>query len=144
MVQLGFFMHMKLALGAASLRPTRPLLFATAFMLVFSIVIALFKDIPDVKGDAQARTRAPRMVTWNPLLVCLGFQGHPRRQGRCAGAPVHASPACACAWSQRLPTPPVSLCIGLVDEALQCGTVQLRVEALRRCLEGLGNYCVKL
>ena len=53
MVQLGFFMHMKLAMGAASLQPTRPLLFATAFMLVFSIVIALFKDIPDVKGDRQ-------------------------------------------------------------------------------------------
>lgn len=32
---------------------TRPLLFTVSFMLFFSIVIALFKDIPDVKGDSQ-------------------------------------------------------------------------------------------
>ena len=57
MVQLGFYAHMKLALGAprAGLAPSGPLLFAVAFMLVFSAVIALFKDIPDVKGDRQAR-----------------------------------------------------------------------------------------
>ena len=56
MVQLGFFTHMKLALGAPSLTLTRPLIFAISFMLLFSIVIALFKDIPDVKGDAQVRS----------------------------------------------------------------------------------------
>ncbi len=57
MVQLGFYGHMTLALGArnAALAPSRPLLFAVAFMLVFSAVIALFKDIPDVEGDRQAR-----------------------------------------------------------------------------------------
>ncbi len=62
MVQLGFYGHMKLALGAqnAALAPSRPLLFAVAFMLVFSAVIALFKDIPDVAGDRQARARACR------------------------------------------------------------------------------------
>jgi hypothetical protein len=61
MVQLGFYGHMKLALGArnAALAPSRPLLFAVAFMLVFSAVIALFKDIPDVEGDRQARPRLP-------------------------------------------------------------------------------------
>jgi homogentisate phytyltransferase/homogentisate geranylgeranyltransferase len=32
---------------------TRPIAFATAFMLLFSVVIALFKDIPDVAGDSQ-------------------------------------------------------------------------------------------
>ena len=53
MVQLGFFFHMKLAMGAPSLMVTRPLIFAISFMLMFSVVIALFKDIPDVKGDAQ-------------------------------------------------------------------------------------------
>lgn len=52
-VQLGFFFHMKLAMGAPVVALTRPLVFAMSFMLVFSIVIALFKDIPDVKGDAQ-------------------------------------------------------------------------------------------
>lgn len=53
MVQLGFYFHMKMALGAKTVALTRPLIFAMSFMLFFSIVIALFKDIPDVKGDAQ-------------------------------------------------------------------------------------------
>ncbi|WZZ12911.1 hypothetical protein YC2023_106000 [Brassica napus] len=30
---------------------TRPLVFATAFMSFFSVVIALFKDIPDIEGE---------------------------------------------------------------------------------------------
>uniref|UniRef100_A0ACD5UXF5 Uncharacterized protein n=1 Tax=Avena sativa TaxID=4498 RepID=A0ACD5UXF5_AVESA len=30
---------------------SRPLIFATAFMTFFSVVIALFKDIPDIEGD---------------------------------------------------------------------------------------------
>lgn len=54
MVQLGFYFHMKQALGAASYTLTRPLAFAVGFMLFVSIVIALFKDIPDIKGDRQA------------------------------------------------------------------------------------------
>ena len=62
MVQLGFFSHMKLALGAPSLTLTRPLSFAISFMLLFSIVIALFKDIPDVKGDAQVGPASPCSV----------------------------------------------------------------------------------
>ena len=56
-MQLGFYFHMKLKLSAHALALTRPLLFAIAFMLVFSIVIALFKDIPDVKGDSQVGNR---------------------------------------------------------------------------------------
>ena len=65
MVQLGFYAHMKLAMGAprAGLAPSGPLLFAVAFMLVFSAVIALFKDIPDVKGDRQVR---PAVLWFRP------------------------------------------------------------------------------
>lgn len=55
MVQLGFYFHMQQALGSSRIALTWPLLFAVCFMLVFSIVIALFKDIPDVKGDSQVR-----------------------------------------------------------------------------------------
>ena len=75
MVQLGFFFHMKLALGAPSLALTRPLLFAMAFMLVFSITIALFKDIPDVKGDAQegVRTFSVRMGVKNVFWTCIAL-----------------------------------------------------------------------
>ena len=53
MVQLGFYFHMQQALGGTRIALTMPLLFAVCFMLVFSVVIALFKDIPDVKGDSQ-------------------------------------------------------------------------------------------
>ena len=53
MVQLGFYAHMQRALGATTLVVTGPLAFAVTFMLLFSIVIALFKDVPDIKGDRQ-------------------------------------------------------------------------------------------
>ena len=56
MVQLGFFFHMKRALGSGSLEVTRPLGFALSFMLFVSVVIALFKDIPDIKGDRRVRS----------------------------------------------------------------------------------------
>ncbi|DBA79176.1 TPA: hypothetical protein ACH3X1_008999 [Trebouxia sp. C0004] len=54
MVQLGFYFHMQQVLHGSRVMLTWPLVFAMCFMLVFSIVIALFKDIPDVKGDSQA------------------------------------------------------------------------------------------
>lgn len=63
-VQLGFFLHIlhytPLAAGAEGLHSAAfvkllqgPLGFTMGFMLLFSIVIALFKDIPDTKGDIQ-------------------------------------------------------------------------------------------
>lgn len=57
-VQAGFYAH---ALAAASLPlppvPPTPLVFAVAMMLVFSIAIALLKDVPDAAGDAAAGVR---------------------------------------------------------------------------------------
>ena len=58
MVQLGFYFHMKQALGVTALTVTRPLAFALIFMLFVSIVISLFKDIPDIKGDRQVKSPA--------------------------------------------------------------------------------------
>ena len=91
LVQLGFYFHMQRALllegggsaaataaaaaaaatGATASAPfmglalTRPLAFATSFMLLFSVVIALFKDIPDVVGDRQVGVGG-----WGRLLRC--------------------------------------------------------------------------
>lgn len=46
------------AIGAgAAVAVTPSLAFTVSFMLLFSIVIALFKDIPDVKGDEAANVR---------------------------------------------------------------------------------------
>ena len=48
-----------------------PLLFASTFMSIFSVVIAFFKDIPDVKGDKGSSIQT--------LPVRLGVRRHPAR-----------------------------------------------------------------
>lgn len=50
-VQLAFFLHMQTHVYKRPPVFSRPLIFATAFMSFFSVVIALFKDIPDIEGD---------------------------------------------------------------------------------------------
>ncbi|WOL17374.1 putative homogentisate phytyltransferase 1, chloroplastic [Canna indica] len=50
-VQLAFFLHMQTFVFGRAANLSRPLIFATAFMSFFSVVIALFKDIPDIEGD---------------------------------------------------------------------------------------------
>ncbi|KAF3452769.1 hypothetical protein FNV43_RR03202 [Rhamnella rubrinervis] len=50
-VQLAFFLHMQTHVYKRPATFSRPLIFATAFMSFFSVVIALFKDIPDIDGD---------------------------------------------------------------------------------------------
>ncbi|KAK9274853.1 hypothetical protein L1049_022107 [Liquidambar formosana] len=50
-VQLAFFLHMQTHVYGRPAVFSRPLIFATAFMSFFSVVIALFKDIPDIEGD---------------------------------------------------------------------------------------------
>ncbi|XP_027329479.1 homogentisate phytyltransferase 1, chloroplastic-like isoform X2 [Abrus precatorius] len=50
-VQLAFFLHMQTHVYKRAAVFSRPLIFATAFMSFFSVVIALFKDIPDIEGD---------------------------------------------------------------------------------------------
>ncbi|XP_022153308.1 homogentisate phytyltransferase 1, chloroplastic isoform X2 [Momordica charantia] len=50
-VQIAFFLHMQTHVFQRPPVFSRPLIFATAFMSFFSVVIALFKDIPDIDGD---------------------------------------------------------------------------------------------
>ncbi|GMY35353.1 homogentisate phytyltransferase 1, chloroplastic isoform X1 [Fagus crenata] len=50
-VQLAFFLHIQTHVYQRPAVFSRPLIFATAFMSFFSVVIALFKDIPDIDGD---------------------------------------------------------------------------------------------
>ncbi|CAN1229215.1 Homogentisate phytyltransferase 1, chloroplastic [Linum grandiflorum] len=50
-VQICFYLHMQMHVFGRSALFSRPLIFATAFMSFFSVVIALFKDIPDMEGD---------------------------------------------------------------------------------------------
>ncbi|MGF1570298.1 MAG: homogentisate phytyltransferase [Nodosilinea sp.] len=51
-VNLGLFLHYRDRLGQSLAVPGR-VWALTAFILVFSIVIALFKDIPDIEGDRR-------------------------------------------------------------------------------------------
>ncbi|OWM86996.1 hypothetical protein CDL15_Pgr016033 [Punica granatum] len=50
-VQIAFFLHMQTHVYGKPAALSRPVIFATAFMSFFSVVIALFKDIPDIDGD---------------------------------------------------------------------------------------------
>lgn len=63
-VQFGFFAHVTTRLLNRELMLSAPLLFVSAFMCIFSVVIALFKDIPDIEGDRRASI--------NTLSVRLG------------------------------------------------------------------------
>ena len=75
LVQIGFFCHMQHALGAAELVLNRPVIFATGFMFMFSIVIALFKDLPDIAGDEKAgvRTLSVRLGQERVFWLCIGL-----------------------------------------------------------------------
>ncbi|GLI60261.1 hypothetical protein VaNZ11_002350 [Volvox africanus] len=59
-----------------SLLALRPCVwFVVVFMLFFSIVIAFFKDLPDVVGDRRAgvRTLPVRLGENNVFLICVGM-----------------------------------------------------------------------
>ncbi|KAL2232842.1 UNVERIFIED_CONTAM: Homogentisate phytyltransferase 1, chloroplastic, partial [Sesamum indicum] len=50
-VQIAFYLHIQTYVFRRPAVFTKPVIFATAFMSFFSVVIALFKDIPDIAGD---------------------------------------------------------------------------------------------
>ncbi|KAI5675309.1 hypothetical protein M9H77_06259 [Catharanthus roseus] len=50
-VQIAFYLHIQTHVYARPAFFSKPVIFATAFMSFFSVVIALFKDIPDITGD---------------------------------------------------------------------------------------------
>ena len=81
-VQLGFYAHARLSVlhgtgQKVRLASSLGLAFGTGFMLLFSVVIALFKDLPDIAGDEGAGVRTlsvalgPRFV-FRTCLVLLG------------------------------------------------------------------------
>ncbi|KAG2436973.1 hypothetical protein HYH02_011405 [Chlamydomonas schloesseri] len=97
-VQLGFYTHMLQAVGGASAATatstsasgaavltagwpalvgslTPSVMFVIGFMLFFSVVIALFKDLPDVTGDRQAgvRTLSVRLGEGSVFRICVGL-----------------------------------------------------------------------
>lgn len=82
LVQLGFYLHMSGALGGAPTSLPPQLLFTVAYMLLVSVVIALFKDIPDIAGDTEGGIRtlsvrlgAPRIFWLCIWLLELAYAG---------------------------------------------------------------------
>lgn len=73
-VHVGFFAHVRLAQGL-DFAWTPALGFAVAFMLLFSIVIAFSKDIPDVEGDRiiGIRTLSVRIGTRAVFRTCIAI-----------------------------------------------------------------------
>ncbi|EFJ11866.1 hypothetical protein SELMODRAFT_34027, partial [Selaginella moellendorffii] len=74
-VQLAFFLHMQAFVLKRPAFYPRSLLFATAFMCFFSVVIALFKDIPDVEGDQTfgIQSFSVRLGQEKVFWLCIGL-----------------------------------------------------------------------
>ena len=74
LVQLGFSLHAQLATGQA-MQITRPIAATMGLMAVFSLVIAFFKDIPDVHGDEKntIHTLSVRLGPRTVFYLCMGL-----------------------------------------------------------------------
>ncbi|KAF8035255.1 hypothetical protein BT93_C1319 [Corymbia citriodora subsp. variegata] len=72
-VQIAFFLHMQTHVYKRPPVFSTPLIFATAFMSFFSVVIALFKDIPDIDGDKifGIRSFTVRMGQERVFWICI-------------------------------------------------------------------------
>lgn len=120
-VQTGFFFHIKQALApsATSAAPlaltlTPAVSFTLAFMLFFSVVIALFKDIPDTLGDVRAgvRTLSVRWGVERVFWLCIWLL-----------SVAYAGAAGFCLWYCPSPLAKVGLAAG---HALMCGLLWQR------------------
>ncbi|XP_062082085.1 probable homogentisate phytyltransferase 1, chloroplastic [Humulus lupulus] len=74
-VQLAFFLHMQTHVFKRPAAFSRPLIFATAFMSFFSVVIALFKDMPDIDGDRiyGIRSFTVRLGQKRVFWICISL-----------------------------------------------------------------------
>ena len=85
MVQIGFHEHLRAVVGAETVQPWHEnpkVLFSVVFFLAMGVVIALFKDIPDIAGDKEAniktlavRVGAQRVVNLCALIGACAFAG---------------------------------------------------------------------
>ncbi|KAG2491279.1 hypothetical protein HYH03_010285 [Edaphochlamys debaryana] len=104
-------------------------LFVATFMLFFSIVIALFKDIPDVLGDRQAgmRTLSVRLGEGAVFRLCVGL--------------LAAAYCWAMAASLVLPGSLPARAALFVGHALLCGLLLVRSRAVdTRSRAGLADH----
>ncbi|KAB1204242.1 Homogentisate phytyltransferase 1, chloroplastic [Morella rubra] len=97
-VQLAFFLHMQVHVFKRPAMFSRPLIFATAFMSFFSVVIALFKDIPDIDGDKTygIRSFSVRLGQKRVFWICISLLE------MAYGVALLVGVASSCLWSKVL------------------------------------------
>eukprot|EP00210_Caulerpa_lentillifera_P007151 g6841.t1 len=61
-VQLGFYLHMKYSLGTEVFQLSKSVVYTLMLFCYYSIVIAMFKDIPDFKGDLKVNHKLHVLV----------------------------------------------------------------------------------
>lgn len=74
-VQMAFYLHIQTHVYGRPAVFSKPLIFATAFMSFFSVVIALFKDIPDIVGDKifGIRSFTVRLGQERVFWICISL-----------------------------------------------------------------------
>ncbi|PIN08604.1 homogentisate phytyltransferase [Handroanthus impetiginosus] len=74
-VQIAFYLHVQMHVYGRPAVLTKPVIFATAFMSFFSVVIALFKDIPDIVGDKiyGIRSFTVRLGQERVFWICISL-----------------------------------------------------------------------
>ncbi|KAL3532784.1 hypothetical protein ACH5RR_006305 [Cinchona calisaya] len=74
-VQLAFYLHIQTFVFGRTALLTKPVIFATTFMSFFSVVIALFKDIPDIVGDKiyGIRSFTVRLGQERVFWICISL-----------------------------------------------------------------------
>lgn len=95
-VQIAFYMHVQTFVYGRPAVFSRPLIFATAFMSFFSVVIALFKDIPDIEGDKifGIRSFSVRLGQKRVFWICILLLE------MAYGAAVSVGATSSCLWSK--------------------------------------------
>lgn len=69
-VNLGLSQHFSQQFGGTGI-PAGPVWILTGFILLFSIAIALFKDIPDLEGDRQYQIQTLTIILGKPAVFGL-------------------------------------------------------------------------
>ncbi|GAV89667.1 UbiA domain-containing protein, partial [Cephalotus follicularis] len=95
-VQLAFFLHMQTHVYGRQPVFSRPLILATAFISFFSVVIALFKDIPDIVGDKifGIRSFTVRLGQERVFWICISLLE------MCYGVAILVGAASSHVWSK--------------------------------------------
>ncbi|XP_019419929.1 PREDICTED: naringenin 8-dimethylallyltransferase 2, chloroplastic-like [Lupinus angustifolius] len=72
---LGYFFHMQTRVFKRPATLTRPLIFCISILSLFFVVIALFKDIPDIEGDTKfgIQSLSVRLGQKRVFWICISL-----------------------------------------------------------------------